>query len=266
MGLLFAILIGALSGMLAGLIAYPLSRLFKGNKTVLTILMVAGFFTFNTLGKIYLMPQLQTWSLNRELKSIPAYRLIAENDPETYSEIYSDLKLVAQGKATKDEVLKKNKAKIEGLVFKYIPTASDPSVLQYMKVTVKELRQIYAKDPDKCMSALFPDKFGFVDVTQYVDSATQDEDLNALKDVIESSVKHPQEEPSEEQIGQIVDALPPEFTKEYGQKMEALNHLDDPKLDKKQTCDLVLTFYEKIFQLPETEAGPLLRNLLTQSD
>jgi len=262
--LLYSIFVGGLSGLLAALIALPLSKLFKGNKSSIaySIFLVLGFMAFNSLGRFYVLPRIEVWSVERELKNIPVYKVISETDPATFEQISDELQSYVLNKQSKDVILEKIKGKVETLVFKYIPRASDQAAKQYMKVTVDELKQVSNKDPGICLQALFPDKLGFADITPFIDKGTQEADLNALKTVIETAVKTPNAPPDPKVVEKLLEKVTPQMEQEYGDKMNFLNRIDDPTIDKKEACLMVIAFYEKIFALPDEESGPLLRGIL----
>src|SRR5260370_22818801 len=118
---------------------------------IFAIVVAAGGFAAFKFG----LPMVIDKQADRELLKTPAYRQIAKWEPEAYAEMKrqmtmsierSDSPAVTQGHVRKI---------VEGLAKKYMKTADDMALIDYIKVTADEIRQVADKDSSVAFDMLF---------------------------------------------------------------------------------------------------------------
>src|SRR5260370_1799315 len=136
------------------------------------VVAVGGFAAFK-----FGLPMLVDKQADRELHKTPAYKQIAKWEPEAYAEMKrqmivsiqrSDSPAVAQGHVRKI---------VEGLAKKYMKTADDMALIDYIKVTADEIRQVADKDKNVAFDMPF-NGHAPVDTPKHIDNPPPHDDID----------------------------------------------------------------------------------------
>lgn len=258
------LVIWVLCGALAGLVASLLVRNSKERRAAFVAAMVVSFALLVTLSEIWLLPYLKGRRLSeqveRTLQQIPAYEEIKKADPDLYQKIVA-IFVEAERKGEPQAVAAvRARAVIEEIIKKYLPRASDDAVVDYARVMVRELESLKGEE---CYALLFPQRRGQVDLGEFLDPKTQEDDLRALAAVIRSATQNPQAPPDEKELKPIQAAFFKELSARRGEELSILRHMDDPKVDKEKACRLIVDVYKEIVGMEKREASLLLRQMLS---
>ena len=129
------------------------------------VVAVAGFIAFK-----FGLPMMIDKQADRELLKTPAYQQIAKWEPEAYAQMKASMigsmqnhepPAVAQGRVRKV---------VEGLAKKYMKTADDAALVEYIKVTAEEIKQVADKDANVAFDMLFSSQMN-IDITMITSSA-----------------------------------------------------------------------------------------------
>ena len=146
------------------------------------VVAVGGFAAFK-----FGFPMLVDKQADRELLKTPAYRQIAKWEPDAYGEMKRQM--IASMQRGDPPAVKQGHVRkiVEGLAKKYMKTSDDMALIDYIKVTADEIRQVADKDSSVAFDMLFNSNAN-IDITRYIDKATQQHDMDALAEVIRSGV------------------------------------------------------------------------------
>jgi hypothetical protein len=133
------------------------------------------------------LPMFLERQADRELAKVPAYQQIAKWEPEAYAQMKKEMIASLQRHEPPAQAQGRVRAVVTGLAKKYMKTAADEVLVDYLKVTVDEIRQIAARNPEVAYDMLFTGKQD-VDMTQYLDQGTQKRDMDSLAEIIHSGV------------------------------------------------------------------------------
>ncbi|HEX2523224.1 MAG TPA: hypothetical protein VHP35_13960, partial [Terriglobia bacterium] len=145
--------------------------------------------------------------MNQSLLEMPLYQLIKKGDPYTYEKLRSALSESSKKNEAQEQIASKLRSILFPTILKYIPVASDRSVVRYVEVMTKELEILEAADPLLCHQFLFPQSGVFFNSTMYFTRDIQREDLDALAEVIRSAVESPQAPPDAQTADQLLNLL-----------------------------------------------------------
>ena len=145
---------------------------------------------------------------------------------------------------------------------KYIPIASDESIVHYMEVLVTEMEMLLAKDASLCYQFLFPQPNVFLDLSRHLSGDLQKADMDALAEVIRSAIKSPQARPDGRVGQELLGKVARDMAVEHGEDVSLLRKAQEPTADKAEVCALTVSLYKKAIALPSQENGVLLRYLL----
>jgi hypothetical protein len=217
---------------------------------------------------MFVYPKVNTWyqvrNVETELLALPAYQALKKYDRETYDKLISDLKRDLQNGVKEIEVINTVRGHMTKVVQSRLSIASDHSVLKYMAVTMQELEVMTKKGGDLCYRFLFPQSGAPIDPRDHISKKLQDADLAALADVIKTSAEDPQTVPEESEIINSLQVVFTELSNEHGEDIHMLQDPTAPTVNKRKICVMSRELYERIFALPESEGGPLLRFLMAQ--
>jgi hypothetical protein len=222
------------------------------------IVAVGGFAAFK-----FGLPMFIDKQADQELLKTPAYRQIAKWEPEAYAEMKrqmiasmqrGDSPAVAQGHVRKI---------VEGLAKKYMKTADDMALIDYIKVTADEIRQVADKDSNLAFDMLFNSNAN-VDITKYIDKATQQHDMDALAEVIRSGVAKEASPQDDQRAMQLLRGVITTMRKDYGDQAN-LAFAPMQSSDKARSVQMALEFYNRVLSLRSDQSAKVLRLLFAKA-
>lgn len=265
---LMSIAFAALSGAVAGAIAFMIAGNPKEDRNKFGITFAVTFGVIFILSKIFFVPQASAWyevrNAETELQQHAAFRAVRKYDEKVYQAMIEDIRQIVLKGESREKAMTTARGHMQELVQRRLPTASNESVAAYMDITMAELDVLEKKGGDYCFRFLFPQTGPPLDFSKVLSKRMQTEDLEALARVIESSATDPQPLPDEEEIQPRLEPLYAHLMEEYGEDMQLLN---DPaavtgEADKRKVCTIVGGMYDKILALPAQESGKMLRFML----
>lgn len=222
------------------------------------IVAVGGFAAFK-----FGFPMLVDKQADRELLRTPAYRQIAKWEPEAYAEMKrqmiaslqrSDPPAVAQGHVRKI---------VEGLAKKYMKTADDMALIDYIKVTADEIRQVADKDSSVAFDMLFNSNAN-IDITRYIDRATRQHDMDALAEVIRSGVAKEAGIQDDQRATQLLRDVIKSMHNDYGADAN-LAFTPTQASDRSRSVQMALEFYNRVLSLRSDQSAKVLRLLFAKA-
>lgn len=268
MGLFLNIVFGAAAGGLAALIVFFLEKRIPPIGKIRGIATIALFVTFWTLSKALLIPPAMSYfamrDVEEELSKLPAYVAIKQYAPDTYSRVKDQMRSgVAQGKS-QVEIAAIVRAEIGALAVKKLPQAGDREAIDYLKVSVQEMKELHARGGGLCYKFVLPQAGAEFDVSRYLSEETKAADMKALTAVLESAATNPQAIPVESEVVALMERAVLAMVAQEG--ADALTIIQNPAangLDQERVCEVMIAMYSKIFELPEKDAGRVVRYMLS---
>jgi hypothetical protein len=226
---------------------------------IFAIVVAAGGFAAFKFG----LPVFIDKQADRELLKTPAYRQIAKWEPDAYAEMKrqmiasmqrGDSPAVAQGHVRKI---------VEGLAKKYMKTADDMALIDYIKVTADEIRQVADKDSSLAFDMLFNSNAN-IDITKYIDKATQQHDMDALAEVIRSGVAKEASPQDDQRAMQLLRGVITKMRNDYGDQAN-LAFAPTQASDKARSVQMALEFYNRVLSLRSDQSAKVLRLLFAKA-
>ena len=222
------------------------------------IVAIGGFAAFR-----FGLPWFLDKQADNELLKTPAYRQIAKWEPEAYAEMKRQMMASIQ-RSDPPEVAQGHVRKIvEGLAKKYMKTADDMALIDYIKVTADEVRQVADKDPNVAFDMLFTSNAN-VDMTKYIDKATQQHDMEALAEVIRSGVAKEASPQDDQRAMQLLRGIVKSMHDDYGDQAN-LAFSPTQSSNKAQSVQMALEFYKRVLTLRSDQSAKILRLLFSKA-
>jgi len=229
-------------------------------------LLQAGVITRISDGSDFAMSEADSWgdakNIENELLKIPIYQTLKAHDPETYNQILTEFQNAPRGGASESELAGRTRDHLARALQRYLPHASDDSLVDFMKILIDEMNQLGSVSGELCYALLFPQNSGMVDYSRHLAQATQEAERNAMAKVIETAATNPQAIPSEKQVTEDLTAVTSRLVRRYGNDVALLADAQSAAADKTKTCRMTAALYSEVLTLPRGQSANLLRFML----
>lgn len=269
-----SILLAGACGALAALIAGLIVRDPKNKPGRYAIILALLFIVLTSAGRTYILPEIRAWEARREaskfLEQNRIFSLLALRHPEIREQVTTMLVGLARRGASAEEARAEGEAwgrKLVGPYFEqYAPRASGESLVRFLLVTVNILEQLGAREDHACYYWLFGGQAPpglFLSAT--IPQGDQMRMLEAMADVVESSISDPQGPPDPKRAEALIKALIARLVARHGQDFLAslalLEQPTAPNVDRKAVCHATTELYRAALASPKGERELLIRSL-----
>jgi hypothetical protein len=262
------LVVGAVAGALAAVIAHLVAGNAKENRGKYAGTFAIAFGILFVLSNAFVYPPLNTWyqvrNAEAEFLGSPAYRALKQHDRATYDKLMADFRLAVEQDKSREATVAAVREHVVRAVQSRLPTASNESVVAYMKIMLVEMKELDEQSGDLCYRFLFPQVSGPIDPVKHFSKETQKADLDALAEVIRASAQNPQPVPPESVVMPQLQTIFIDLANDHGQDIAMLQDPVAPNVDRRKICRMTQNMYTKILRLPVEESGQMLRYLLGQ--
>lgn len=260
------IIVGAATGGLVALCAYPLVNKLIRNETAKRWTYLLIFFLTLSLSREFLQPPIERYfaaqNLEEDLLKNPAFSALKEFEPATYAGFIEGAKVaIKNGEKESDFYLRAN-AMITPLVLKRVPVASNTAALEYMKVSIQEVDFLFKKGGDLCYSALMPEPGSTLTPFAEIPLTLRTADHLALAEVLRSARLQPQQVPTEDDFAKATEPAHA-FFRTNGVELAALSEKKVTMVARRRVCEISIDLYKELFKLPPNQAGIAMRYLIS---
>jgi hypothetical protein len=261
------IAIAALSGAIAAAVAQLVVGFKHERKGLFTVVLLILFFVLRFSARSYLEPQLRVWEAERQIEEIPFYKTLSIHDPATYQRVRVAIRESVLAGDSRDKIESRLGKVISDVLPRYLPKASDDSVVDFENSLVRLLDELNHANPDACYAALFPNQFGEPGLVQkYATRKTQEDFLAAMNEVVESAITRPQGPPNSKKSEELLQPIKTSLAKDYGSDLKLLLNTAQNSSERKKVCEITSDMYRQIGSLPRADAGEALRYLLSSKN
>jgi hypothetical protein len=261
---IICIIIGVVIGLLAGFIFHRLIE----NK-ILTGIMTAIVMILTVVATYYISPHYYAWTFPSSIRSENSLiDLIATQSPAEFNAYVSKAKHNILTRGNPDNELSYTIEFVSHAMTKYSQNASNKSLYDYLKADNDLDKKLFETDPVLVLANEFPDMFmSTIDPTKLFENGSEEyfkATLNAAENVIKSSIKNSQPSLTKEDIQKaeaVFRDVISTLSDKYGEKivLSALQHPNDPSLDKTLVAKILISFNDEILARGENDVGVSLR-------
>jgi hypothetical protein len=258
------IIVGAISGTL---FAYIFRKLFK-NESLINILTIFAVLITISLTRIYIIPYYYVYDIDNKIKnSNPIFALIADDSPTEFNVYVLKVKenILKQGNASNQAMYAATL--VNSVLGKHIPTASNQSIYDYLKIETEIDKSLYKENPILVLVMEFTASFENTDyVSLLLNSKTMsgplgNQIIKAKEEIIKSSININSQKSltveEKQHAENIFIEILKDLVKKYDKKSVLLvfQNPNSPELDKKIGAEIVISFYELLLAKGPTETG-----------
>jgi hypothetical protein len=251
------------SGALGALFASLIVGNKKERRVIYFVVLVVAMYGVHALAARFVLPSVYGWQIDRQLRQIPLYSEIAEGDPETYEKLKE---VVLEGARTGEStgvVESKTSPIVMATLPRYVPKASDESVITFISLIAAELKELNRTDPDACYQFLYPQKFQSPTGTPNMDNTRTNKVLQAMADVVHSARHTPQPLPDRDESEALLKPISNELARKYGTDIFLLQNTPKDQSERGKLCSLVSDLYEQVLKLPPRQSSEVLRDMFS---
>ena len=268
--MLWAVLIGSVSGAIGAAVASLVIRDRVRHRTAYFALMAAIFFVLTAVGRVYVLPELRAWEGARAAAKYssenPVLSAIAARHPEVrarFSALTADLaRRNASESESRDAGLAFGQSIVSDYFKEFTGTASDESLANFATVMSDILDKLATRDDDACFAYLFKGKLpaGFK-------LAPEDEQraADAMAAIVQSSSPRPPVADAQRQAAMqlLLQRLEAEHGPDTVEAIAMASQPNAPNVDHKALCDATRALYRTALGLPVEQQSAVLRSLLS---
>ena len=259
--------IAGLSGALAAVIAQLTVGFKKERRGLYLVVLVLLFVVLRFSAVSYVEPLVRVWDAERQVRKIPFYKELSVHDPVAYERIKEVIQEAARTGDSTEKIAARIADVLQDVFPRYIPKASDDSVLTYVNLMVVQLEELDRANPDACYAFMFPHKFGEPGLgVKYLDAKSKEKDLDVLKEIIESATTNPQAKPDRRKSEELLEPILTTLVQKYGADVSLLQGTARNSTERKKVCEISSEMFRQIASLPKQDASMLLRYLLSSKD
>lgn len=203
--------------------------------------------------------------VDQALKNSATFAAVHRADPLAYQKIREAMIKAAEAHGSQAEINAAARPYLAGIIRRYLPAASDTTVLDFTRVMTLEIDQIGAKDADACVAFIDP-SFGSspLAVDQLLTPELKQHDAAVTAALIESGSQSPHPIPAKADVSDALNRVAREMVSEFGSN-DVIELSKPGSLKHDRFCAMTSEYYKNILILPKSSSLPLLRFLYSQN-
>lgn len=203
------------------------------------------------------------WSranVEAELLQFPLYRAVREAEPELFERIRDDLaEGLAAGKP-EAELIAAGRARVLPPTRKYLPRASEATVVAFAGLVIDQIDQLNARDPQVCYDYLLGTPASqHLDLRRYLSEDLLRRELAVSAEAIDSGARSPQAVPDRARGAELQQMLTERLRARAPQHLQALEAMRAPDADRAAVCRAIQALYRESLAMPRDQGVALLR-------
>jgi hypothetical protein len=259
------ILADAIAGGLAGLIGFFVANRFVNRKEkpqihllILIVFVVGG----GQIVAALINPYIRAWRAESEIQTFldsdPLFQGILTDHPELREPLREQF---AEAMRTGDREVsaRAGRLTIGRVLPEYLAKAPDDAVRGFGEAQLATLKALQS-DGDRCFRFANPEVEGGVVLTN---EEGRDESEQAVRTLILSARENPITNAGDDGEA-LLGTVSGKLVEIYGEEVGILATPTDPGLDRERYCEILVSLYETVFELPEAETATVLRYMMGQ--
>jgi hypothetical protein len=197
------------------------------------------------------------------LSKFPGFKAIQEVEPEIYGRMVKEFLTAVRSGKSEGEAVSSVLETCGNLMQKYIPSASDESLLELRSQWVGILKKYRQKNSRMCVAVFTKQKLNYSRAFPDWDMTNS---LRVIEKVIRSGAGKSPVEINQKTAMEDIQLVVKPMAEKYGMGMVILQNQSRWMENSEKVCEMLLMMYEGMGRLPEKRAANLLRFLLTSKE
>jgi len=205
-----------------------------------------------------------THKVESVLLATPIYAALARYDHENYAKLRDIMiKAVQAGHSQKDIESSIRAVFLSDIIPTYLRKAPDEALTRYWRIQIAEMKHLATISPQHCADFIFP-RFAKspLDLQRLLPKTLQNEDLNALVDIVNGVAMNPKGHESTPRIQADLEKVVINVGRKYPWALDVIQNPSNYKNDPKSLCGAITALYAEVLAIPDSRrSGAMLRYL-----
>lgn len=196
------------------------------------------------------------------LAQLPVWRTVKTQQPLLYQQAHDELIAQLEAGIPQQQAIEHLRPLVADLLNQRINAARDQDLINYMQVSLEQMRQIRQRGPEQCFRFLFPQVKGGVNVSELVPKTLTERELQAM-DVL---LKHSNgiEQPIDFKQGrEQLQAVVRQLYARWGSDLQTLNTPAEAGVNEAKLCDMTIDLYQSVLALTGKDSANVLRIIIS---
>lgn len=196
------------------------------------------------------------------LAKLPVWRTVKEQQPLLYRQAHDQLISNLEAGMPEPQAIEQLRPLVADLLNQRINAARDQDLIDYMQVSLEQMKQIRQRGPEQCFRFLFPQVKGGVNVSELVPKTLTDRELQAM-DVL---LKHSSgvEQTVDHKQGRVqLQAVVRQLYERWGSDLQTLNTPAEAGVNEAKLCDMTIDLYQSVLALTGKDSANVLRIIIS---
>ncbi|WP_455816648.1 hypothetical protein [Pseudomonas cerasi] len=196
------------------------------------------------------------------LAQLPVWRTVKQQQPLLYQQAHDQLIDNLEAGMPQQEAVEQLRPLVADLLNQRINAARDQDLIDYMQVSLEQMKQIRQHGVQQCFRFLFPQVKGGVNVSELVPKILTDREMEAM-DVL---LKH--SDGAEQRVdlkqGRVqLQTIVRQMYKRWGGDLQTLNTPAEPGVSEAKLCDMTIDLYQSVLALTGKDSANVLRIIIS---
>lgn len=224
-------------------------------------LLVGNLYYYNWVRPAH-EKQAQIDAAAAHLAQLPVWRTVKEQQPLLYQHAHDQLIDNLQAGMPEQQAIEQLRPLVAELLNQRINAARDQDLIDYMQVSLEQMKQIRQLGPEQCFRFLFPQVKGGVDVSKLVPKILAERELQTM-DVL---LKHSSgvEQHVDLKQGRVqLQAVVRQMYQRWGSDLQTLNTPAEAGINEAKLCDMTIDLYQSVLALTGKDSANVLRIIIS---
>ncbi|ADP13201.1 hypothetical protein EJP617_35200 [Erwinia sp. Ejp617] len=196
-----------------------------------------------------------------QLASSPVWRTIKQQQPALYQQASDELAGLLRAGMPLPQAVAQLRPLAAELLNQRIDAARDEDLIEYMKISLEEMKLIRQRSPDACFRFLFPQVKGGVNISELLLPALMERELLAMDRLLQHSNGAGQQidlPRGRLQLQKVVQGL----YDRWGSDLQMMNLPGEAGADETKLCDMTIDLYQSVLALTDKDSASVLRIII----
>lgn len=255
-----------LVGIIAGAITLIVLVFLVGkNNIAVRVLTITVMIVFVQISIIYFSPYFLAWKTIYQIKQIPFYQTIQQSDPLLFDQFITKINDDAMAKGSINNIVKYSNDLDNIILNKYLGTASDDAIYNYLRADVNVYEALYKIDPAiilKLEEKTHPDSYEINGLNR-IDQQLFNNLLESSNQIVISAVTDPQAPSDSSDAADRENKVVTTLSKKYGQETVSsiFSNSGNSSLNPKVAAGVVIDVYKILLASGKENVGIIMRAL-----
>ncbi|KKB03766.1 hypothetical protein [Pantoea anthophila] len=235
-------------------------RLWQGLVLFLLPLILANLVWFSWVAPHRLQASQHEQAV-KQLATMPGFRVLQTQEPALWLLLTQELTRRIRAGEPAEQATGELRGWLIEVINQRLMRGTDQAVVNYIRVSVEEMKALNRLDPGLCFRYLYPQVSGGINLLTTLPPSLNRKEADAMEQLLLNSP--PPDQPLDKPLAQAdLQNIVGRLYQQWGEKLQQLNMPADTAVDRSSLCAMSIDLYSAILALPDKRAANLLRRMI----